>query len=94
MALLAAILIFVAIIVPLSIWNGFVLEIMWGWFAVPLGAPDITVAHAIGIALLVQMFVSHTSKSDDKSSFLSTILTGFFISLMYLVLGAIIHAFM
>ena len=94
MVLFFAILILVVVIVPLSIWRGFVLEIMWGWFAVPLGAPDIDIAHAIGIALLIGMFLSHTPKSDDDSPTISTILTGFFTSLLYLMLGAVVHAFM
>jgi hypothetical protein len=46
------------IIVPLAIWNGAVISILWGWFIVPLGAPPLTVAHAIGVSLLIG-FIRH-----------------------------------
>ena len=45
---------FMLILTPfLLLWEGFILEKLWGWFAVPLGAVDISVVHAAGIVLLV-----------------------------------------
>lgn len=37
----------------LFLYTGWVTVLMWGWFAVPLGAPSITIAHALGLRLLV-----------------------------------------
>ena len=45
-------------IVPMMLLNGFVLEKLWGWFIVDLGAPDISVGQAIGISL-VAGFLAH-----------------------------------
>ena len=45
-------------IVPLMLLSGFVLEKLWGWFIVDLGAPDISVGTAIGITL-VASFLTH-----------------------------------
>lgn len=41
----------------LHIWTGFVLSIMWGWFAVPLGLPAISIPMAIGLALTGKMML-------------------------------------
>lgn len=36
-----------------TIVSGIVVSNVWGWFAVPLGVMDLTVAHAMGIRVLV-----------------------------------------
>lgn len=33
--------------------RGFVLQCLWGWFAVPFGLPSISLVHALGLALLI-----------------------------------------
>lgn len=52
------------VLIPLWILNGWVFMTLWGWFAVPLGAPSITLAHGLGIACLVH-FLVHTSKAPE-----------------------------
>lgn len=52
-----------------TMWSGFVLSILWGWFFVPaLGAPVLSVPSAIGISLVVS-YMTHqyirTNKSDS-----------------------------
>ena len=66
------ILVLVACVVaPFSyIVNGWVLAVLWRWFAVPLGLPSLTVPYAIGVALIVG-FLTHQQSSprgkDDRT---------------------------
>ncbi len=41
--------------------NGFVLVDLWAWFVLPLGAPTVSFAHAIGLDLLVTYVVQRRS---------------------------------
>lgn len=55
--------------IPLAIWNGYALMVLWGWFVVPLfDLPPLTIAQAIGLSVLVG-FLTHQrieSKEDEK----------------------------
>ncbi len=82
-----------AIIVPLSIWKGFVLSILWGWFLVPLGVPAIGTAHAIGIAVLVSMLTYQHRKSSSEVS-LEPLFLSFVSPLFALAIGHIVKGFM
>lgn len=42
-----------AISVLSTMWKGYVLSVLWAWFAVPFGLPVLGVVQAMGIALLV-----------------------------------------
>ncbi len=53
MAFLVVLLILVVLVVVLSVVRGFVLSYLWSWFVAPLGIPEIGIAHAIGISLIV-----------------------------------------
>lgn len=57
---------FVGLIVAMGLVRGFVLSYLWAWFIVPLGAPQIGIAHAIGLSLLVGMFTSNLKRDDEK----------------------------
>ena len=46
------------------IWSGFVLSILWGWFAAPLGLPVISIPMAIGVALTGKMLLGFRSKAE------------------------------
>lgn len=35
------------------IYGGFVFATIWGWFAVPLGVPALTIPHALGITTIL-----------------------------------------
>lgn len=52
--------------IPLAVtWKGYVLAKLWGWFIVDkFGLPALTVAQAIGLAIVVGMFTY--IKTDDK----------------------------
>lgn len=63
--ILLAVVGFPALLVLSSMWRGYVLSVLWGWFAVPyLGAPPIGVAAAIGISLLVGMLTNHRTGNE------------------------------
>ena len=40
---------------PLLLWRGFALSCLWEWFAVPLQAPALGVAHATGLFLILRL---------------------------------------
>jgi hypothetical protein len=42
----------IALSIPLGIYRAWVLMLLWGWYVVPLGAPDIGMAHAYGLSLI------------------------------------------
>lgn len=52
--------------VPVGVlWRAYVFAVLWGWFAVPLGAPALTFAAAIGLLLLVSLSTAHLA--NDKT---------------------------
>ncbi len=59
----------VGVIAVLAIWQGYVLSILWGWFFVPLGLPTISIAHAIGIALVVGVLRGMPPESKSENTF-------------------------
>ena len=57
-----------ALIAVASIWRGYVLSILWGWFVVPYFAlTPLSIPLAIGLSILVSMLISHrTGKEVEK----------------------------
>lgn len=56
------------LLIPVSAaFKGFVLSRLWGYFVVPLGVPEIGIAHAFGLALVVSMFTPTPSGKDKDS---------------------------
>lgn len=57
----------VVVVMPASLFlYAWAAELNWNWFAVPLGAPRITMWQAYGLALVLTSFSSHQSKSEDS----------------------------
>jgi hypothetical protein len=92
----------VILIAVSSIFNGYALSVMWGWFMVPVfQLPQLTVAPAIGIALVVgyltKQYDDNSSDDKDKSFgyvlFKSTVIA-FVRPLFALLFGYIVHLFM
>jgi hypothetical protein len=67
-------------VLPLGLWNGFFLSIMWGWFLVPLGVPSIGVAHAWGLAMLLSLL---TFKLKQDNSTLHELLAGIIYGIIF-----------
>lgn len=40
----------------------------WGWFAVPLGAPAIGPAHALGLAIMASYAIVNLNQDDENES--------------------------
>ena len=38
---------------PLALLRGWAVMTLWAWFVVPLGAPALTIWHAVGVSLIV-----------------------------------------
>lgn len=60
-------LIYTATMPPLMLYKGLAFSVLWKWFAVPLGLPPLSVAHAFGLLVLVS-FATHQARSPDESS--------------------------
>ena len=58
----------------LLVWRGFVLTILWLWFAVPLGMPELTVPYAIGLSLIVSFMVGLKESTKTEAEQLLTIM--------------------
>lgn len=60
-------IVIVSVIVSV-LMNGWVLSILWGWFISPLfGLPPLSVASAIGLALIFGMFMRTDNLNEDKT---------------------------
>lgn len=63
----------VAISLPLTLFRGWVFSILWLWFAVPMGAPEIGYATATGLCLITGLAIpdfsaaSKLAEKDDES---------------------------
>ena len=84
-----------------SIFNGYALSVLWGWFMVPtFGLPELSVAPAIGIALVVGYLTKqyNNSKTKKNESFgkelLKSALTAILKPSFALLFGYIVHLFM
>ncbi len=57
-----------AALTALTIEQGWVLSILWGWFAVPLGVPAITIPGAMGISILLSTIAMRRSAKDPDEA--------------------------
>jgi hypothetical protein len=65
-------------IVPCWIWKGYVIVALWKWFVVPMGLPEIHIAHVLGLSITLGLLAGITSmrnsideirkNSDDEMS--------------------------
>lgn len=77
-----------------NVLNGYVLSILWGWFLVPLGLPEIGVITGIGICIIAN-FVTYKASDfkeipGERSNYIGMFLT----PLVVLLVGWIFHSFM
>lgn len=91
--------ILVLLLTPLSIVvNGLLLSLFWGWFLVPLGFKQIGIAHALGVAVTVQMLTGagKIEEPDSKKKVQpgTVLFHMMFRPLVFLMFGFIYHACM
>jgi hypothetical protein len=90
----AALIIGVIALVALAvIWRGFVLSVMWGWFLVPIGLPNIGLALAIGISATVAMMTHQATQSSEKSDGGKAVAMLFVAPLLMLGVGWVVHQY-
>lgn len=83
-----------------SIFNGYVLSILWGWFMVPtFGLPVLSVAPAIGVALIVsyltyQSIDTQEKDEDSTTKLVKSSIMVFIRAALALFIGWIIQMFM
>lgn len=56
----------ISTIVVAIVLRAWVFTILWGWFLVPLGAPEVSIPTAIGISLILNLFMQHLAKEETK----------------------------
>lgn len=57
---------FLSLMIGGTVWGGWVLSVLWGWFLVPtLGVPSIGVVQAMGVHLMMG-FLTHQSHMSDR----------------------------
>ncbi len=83
----------------LTLWRAWILVIMWGWFATPITGISLTMPLAIGLSLLVNIFiVGALNKTPENEStgkqWLNIFLTGVVAPAFALFVGWITHMFM
>jgi hypothetical protein len=52
---------------PASLWMGYVVSILWGWYVEPLGAPHLSVVRAIGVAMTIALMKSPRLPTHKES---------------------------
>ena len=76
-----------------SLLGGVVLQDLWGWFIVPFGLPELGLAHAIGINIIVGFLTYRYIPSKDGDGGTAGI-TPFVYVLFAWGIGAVVHSFM
>lgn len=56
----------VLLLVPLVLWRAWALAVLWGWFAVPLGAPPVGVAAAFGLSVTAALAINLPAASRNR----------------------------
>lgn len=89
----------IGIMVVSTLLQGWVLSILWRWFMVPtLGLPALSVAQAIGIALVVGMLThqSHHSSEDEDEKIVKVVrlIDPFLTPFVILLIGWVVHQYM
>lgn len=83
--------------IPLALFNGWVLSVMWNWF-IPTtfnAIPPLSIGQAIGLSLVISSFLYIPIKEDDNEPMVRfiTILVGPVLrGAVFLAMGAIVHA--
>ena len=80
------------LVIPTSVWHGFVFSKLWNWFAEPMGALHCSVLSACGLSLLVPL-LRHFSNPIVGKEPLGTDKTGKQIMIEFCVKRILLPAF-
>jgi hypothetical protein len=92
---------YIAASIPLTIYRGWALTVLWGWFIAPLfGLPPLTIPFGIGLSLVVGFLTAHYKgeelRDDEKEwweSALGALLHGLILPTFTLAVGWIVQMF-
>lgn len=89
---------FVAIIILSTLWSGYALSVLWGWFvAGTFGLPQLTINSAIGLAIIVGYMTKtiDTQKSGKSANevLVNGVLLGILKPALALATGWIVRLF-
>lgn len=51
------------------VFSGWVIKNLWDWYVVPLGMTSITVPHAIGLLIIVQLAIDKDIDQDETYAY-------------------------
>jgi ACR3 family arsenite efflux pump ArsB len=99
---IAAFLILVLFDIPVLLFRGFVLVHLWEWFVTPLGVQSISIAHAIGLSLIINLLLSQIARKADVDNgeeewyvkAISNLIGSVVVSGIGWGIGAVVHTFM
>jgi len=78
-----------------SIYRGFVLTLLWKWFAVPIfNLPSLSLVEAIGVSVLVGFLLGGSRSYNDDNKDGKKLITAFMAPAVALLLGWVVHLFM
>lgn len=61
-------LVALSLAVACALWGGFAASVLWGWFVVPLGVPEVPMLHAVGLMLALRALAGFSGKPQpDKT---------------------------
>ncbi len=84
-----------ALSLVITLWFGFVISMLWGWFIVPLGVTAINTWHAVGISAFFTLMRASTSSTAEKETDIGQSLFRVFVyPLSALIIGALAHTYM
>jgi hypothetical protein len=55
-------LVALALATACALWGGFAAATLWGWFVVPLGVPEVSTLHAMGLTLSMRALAGFSGK--------------------------------
>jgi hypothetical protein len=73
------------LLIPVTVsWKGFVIKLLWTWFLVPFGLPQIGIAWAIGLSSVASLFVGIINRGNGQNrSTLQGAIEGFGVALVF-----------
>ncbi len=81
-----------ALIILLGLYYSWALQILWTWFLVPIGLPNVTIAHMFGIAMFKGLLFAKYAKSD-KGEYGEKVTNALVAPLVALSVGYVIHTY-
>ena len=74
--------------------GGWVFQLLWDWFVVPLGVAHISLAHALGLRILVGAVTTHIPSEGENRSAQHLLAWGLSVNIVSLVFGFVFRLWM